>query len=257
MNKKVVVFDLDETIGHFQIIRVVWDSLKRFINFNSIPYVLDGKDFNVLMEMFSEVLRPEIFNIFSKINNLKRTNECNGIMIYTNNRYNKEWVYMILNYIESIVNEKVFDNVILAFKYNGKIQQACRTGNEKKLDDFLRCCKLPKSVQICYFDDVEHSQMVSDEVYYLKVKPYFFTYSHKYVLNTIYNSILLTNILLAEKDTRSLSENKRRFLQYLQNCLEFNGVEDGAKNKLEQNIDVIVSKRIMSHLNIFFNQNIF
>ena len=44
--QKIVVFDLDETIGHFYLIRLLWDSVHHFIEYNNIPYMMDQTDFN-------------------------------------------------------------------------------------------------------------------------------------------------------------------------------------------------------------------
>lgn len=63
---RVVVFDLDETLGHFHLIRLVWESINNFIGFNKIPYMMGQTDFNNLFDIFPEMLRPDIPSLYSK-----------------------------------------------------------------------------------------------------------------------------------------------------------------------------------------------
>ena len=62
---KYVVFDLDETIGHFILIRNIWSSLVRFINYNNINYSLTQDDFNKILDKFPGLFRPGILPILS------------------------------------------------------------------------------------------------------------------------------------------------------------------------------------------------
>ena len=59
INKKVVVFDLDETLGHF-------GELGRFCNLLDDYYKNPNKAysiFNELMDLYPEFIRPNIMNI--------------------------------------------------------------------------------------------------------------------------------------------------------------------------------------------------
>ena len=48
--QRVVVFDLDETLGHFHLIRLIWESIHEFIRYNNIPYMMNQADFNDLFD---------------------------------------------------------------------------------------------------------------------------------------------------------------------------------------------------------------
>ena len=96
------------------------------------------------MMAFPEVLRPDILNILGFLKRKKNQGICKGIMVYTNNRYDSKWVNMIIRYIEDSLGGGIFDRTILAFKLNGQVQEPCRTTSDKKLSDFIACCKLHK-----------------------------------------------------------------------------------------------------------------
>jgi hypothetical protein len=83
-DQRVVVFDLDETLGHFHLIRLIWESIHEFINYNNIPYMMGQTDFNDLFDIFPEMLRPEVLSILLFLKNEKDRGACNGIMVYTN-----------------------------------------------------------------------------------------------------------------------------------------------------------------------------
>ena len=76
---KIVVFDLDETLGYFVEFGMFWDSLSLYLNKQ-----LNQQSFNSLMDLYPEFLRPNIINILSYLKNKKSTKTCQKIMIYTN-----------------------------------------------------------------------------------------------------------------------------------------------------------------------------
>ena len=123
LHNRVVVFDLDETLGHFHLIRLIWESVHEFIQYNNIPYMMNQNDFNDLFDVFPKMLRPDIISILQFLQNEKERGVCSGVMVYTNNKYPKEWVYLIIHYIEYKLGYKIFNNIVLAFKMNGRIQQ--------------------------------------------------------------------------------------------------------------------------------------
>jgi hypothetical protein len=256
VSKKYIVFDLDETIGHFYLIRLIWESICEFISYNKIPYTLTQKDFNSLIETFPEILRPDILNILSFLKRKKRQGICKGVMIYTNNKYNSVWVKMIIQYIEDTLNGGVFDRTVLAFKLNGEIQEPCRTSNEKKLSDFIACCKLPSNIKLCYFDDNEFPDMYEDNVYYWTVKPYYYYYTSEVIQNRIFASNILSNIILVNGDMPKnvIDRNKVMFIKYMSKFLNIKHMIYKEKEALDYELDKIVSKRMLTHLNIFFNE---
>lgn len=252
---KYVVFDLDETIGHFILIRNIWASLMRFISYNKLSYTLTQNDFNTILDKFPELFRPGILHILSSLKKKKQQGSCKGIMIYTNNRYHKEWVYMLMNYIEYKLGGGVFDNIILAFKLDGVIQEPCRTSKDKKYTDFIRCCRLPYNIELCYFDDVVYPEMDVDNVYYLKVKPYIYFYTPDEIMKRLFKVNIVQNLLYNPTDNAAIIEkNKEIFTTYLLKYLEMKRVVCVDKDPVDFEVDKIVTKRMVTHLHVFFTR---
>jgi len=245
--QRVVVFDLDETLGHFHLIRLVWESIHEFINYNNIPYMMNQVDFNDLFDVFPEMLRPEITSILQFLKKEKDRGACSGVMVYTNNKYPKEWVYLIIRYIEYKIGHKLFDNIVLAFKLDGRVQQMGRTSNDKKLADFIACCRLPQSVEICYFDNTEYSGMVSENVYYLKVRAYYHPFTELSIIQRITPRPVLTRVLCAAHE-----RHIQTFAQFFIKNLHRKGYYFAEKSFLDYEMDKVTSKRIRTHLINFF-----
>jgi hypothetical protein len=246
-DQRVVVFDLDETLGHFHLIRLIWESIHEFINYNNIPYMMGQTDFNDLFDIFPEMLRPEVLSILLFLKNEKDRGACNGIMVYTNNKYPKEWVYLIIRYIEHKVGHKLFDNIVLAFKMNGRVQQMGRTTNDKKIEDFVACCRLPQSVEICYFDNSEYSGMVSENVYYLKVRAYYHPFTETSIIHRISTRPIWARVLCAEHDRQI-----QTFIRFFIKNLRRKRYHFADKSFLDYEMDKVISKRVRTHLMDFF-----
>ena len=245
--KQVVVFDLDETLGHFHLIRLVWESIHEFINYNNIPYMMNQADFNDLFDVFPKMLRPDILSILQFLKDEKDRGTCSGIMVYTNNKYPKEWVYLIIHYIEYKIGHKIFDNIVLAFKKNGRIQQMGRTTSDKKIEDFVACCRLPQSVEICYFDNTEYSGMVSENVYYLKVRAYYHPFTEAFIIQRVLSCPVWARVLCTSHD-----RHIQMFIQFFIKNLHRKGYYFAEKSFLDYEMDKVTSKRIQTHLTDFF-----
>lgn len=254
---KYVVFDLDETIGHFVLIRNIWDSIQRFITYNDINYKLTQYDFNCILNEFLEVFRPGILSILLSLKKKKRQGICKGIMIYTNNRYSKEWVNRITDFIEQRLGGDIFDNIILAFKLNGEIQEPCRTSKDKKYSDFIQCCRIPQDVQIemCYFDDVFHPDMDVANVYYLKVRPYIYCFTHEEIMNRLFRIKTISSILYLKDNNETVNnKHKEMFSQYIKKYLFIKNVICKENQLNDYNIDKLITKRMVTHIHVFFTR---
>ena len=168
--KKIVVFDLDETLGYFTELSIFWNALENYYGVN-----LFNEQFYEVLDIFSEFLRPNIIDILQFLKEKKINKECDQIMIYTNNQGPKTWVYMLSNYFNDKISYKLFDKIIAAFKVNGKIVEINRTSHDKSVEDLVRCTKIQSDTEICFIDDQYHPLMNNDNVYYINLKPYIFT----------------------------------------------------------------------------------
>jgi hypothetical protein len=140
----------------------------------------------------------------------------------------------------------LFDQIIKAFKINGKQVEICRTTHMKKHTDLIRCSKIPETTEICFLDDVFHPGMVNDRIYYINLKPY----THDLPFDTMIHRLIRSNVLGKKIDRTEIENMKTHILKYLKKY-NYTYVE---KTKEAQNIDKILSKKILEHLHIFFNK---
>ena len=134
---KIVVFDLDETLGYFSEFGMFWSAIG----------LKTQQDFNETLDLYPEFIRPDITNILSFLMQKKQSNHCNHIMIYTNNQGPKEWAIFIKSYFEYKMGGVIFDKIIAAFKVNGKQIEICRTTHNKTHQDFIKCTKVERQKQ--------------------------------------------------------------------------------------------------------------
>jgi hypothetical protein len=243
---KVVVVDVDETIGYFVQLGLFCDALTRFAWNNDVN--MQYTHFNALMDAFPEFLRPHILELLHFLKLKKAAKECAGVLVYTNNCGPRIWVEHITRYIESKLGEPLFDQIVAAFKVNGQIIEVGRTTNDKTYDDLLRCTKLPSNVEVCFLDDQLHAKMEHARVYYINVKPYV----HHLSADTMLNRFLQTPALRSTIRPPSIA-NSTLSGQILNFMRKFSG-NHAPKHPLEQEVDAIISKKIMEHLKTFFLQ---
>ena len=160
---KIVVFDLDETLGYFTEFGMFWDSLSHYIKIKALPY-LTQDDFNDTLDLFPEFLRPNIINILTYLKTKKKSTCCHKMMIYTNNNGPREWAHHIVGYFDKKLDYNLIDQIIAAFKVNGKHIEICRTTHNKTYQDFIRCTKLPANAEICFLDDTFHPGMSNEYI---------------------------------------------------------------------------------------------
>ena len=243
---KIVVFDLDETLGYFVEFGIFWDNLSFYVSKN-LNKEIGQREFNSIMDLYPEFLRPNIINILKYLKNKKMSKNCQKLMIYTNNQGSRKWINHIISYFESkLAGYKLFDQIITAFKINGKQVEFCRTTNNKTFTDFIRCTKLPINAEICYLDDTFYPEMAHDNIYYINIKPYV----HNLSFNDIYKRFIESNIgkTLIDKETM------KDFIDFIKKNIKLYNFIVVKKKEDDYKIDVILSKRILHHLYDFFNE---
>ena len=240
---KIVVFDLDETLGYFTEFGIFWDCLIYYFK-NKNEHTLTQSDFNDILDLFPEFLRPNIINILNYLKNKKQSLCCHKMMIYTNNSGPKEWAHHIIDYFSKKINYKLFDQLISAFKINGKVVEVCRTTHDKTYNDFIKCTKLPVNAEICFLDDTFYPEMANDNIYYINVKPYYHDLKFEYMLDKFSKSDIGKKII--NNDDNFIKIMNEHIKLYKYDCID--------KETNEYEMDKIVGKQIVKHLQEFFNK---
>ena len=231
----VVVFDLDETLGHFEQLSIFWDCLKKYFN-----YTLNKQDLFNLFDLFPNFLRPKIFKILKYLKEKKLNKICDKIMIYTNNN-GKEWPHLIKDYFDYKLHYNLFDQVIAAFKAHGEIIEVGRTSHEKSVRDLINCTKLPINTQIFFLDDAMHHNMHHENVVYIHIKPYITSIPYTTMIHDYYNA------------NKGKIKDKNEFIECMLVCVKKYDYIIKPKSNMEQKIDSILSKKILEHLEEFFD----
>lgn len=241
---KIVVFDLDETMGYFTQYGIFWDSLSNYINTTN-KNQLTQTDFDDILELYPEFLRPNIINILTYLKKKKQSNCCHKMMIYTNNTGPREWARHIISYFEQKINFKIVDQIIAAFKINGKSVEICRTTQNKTHKDLIKCTKIPVDAQICFMDDSFYPEMANDNIYYINIKPYYHDLAFEELLDRFKKSAIGIKII----------DNDNNFETYMLDHIKLFNYDVVKKHDKEYEVDKVLGKHIISHLQTFFNHS--
>jgi hypothetical protein len=241
---KIVVFDLDETLGYFTEFGIFWDCIIYYLK-NKNEDTLTQSDFDDILDLFPEFLRPNIINILNYLKSKKQALCCHKLMIYTNNSGPKEWAHHIINYFSKKINYKLFDQLISAFKINGKVVEVCRTTHNKTYSDFIKCTKLPTNAEICFLDDTFYPEMANDNIFYINVKPYYHDLQFDYMLDIFSKSDIGKKIINNDENFNKIMSDHIKLYKY--DCID--------KEPKEYEVDKVIGKQIITHLQDFFNKN--
>lgn len=258
--KKIIVFDLDETLGHFTQIGIFYDIIKTFYTIHDGHYEyikhIKKPSFDELMDIYPEFLRPNIINILKYINTEIDKNKVSTVMIYTNNQGHNTWANKIVNYLNNKIGSKTIKRVIRAFKIGNKKIEPNRTSHMKNFDDFLKCTKLPKNTNICFIDDVEHKGMIHDNVYYINILPYKYNIPVFELLDRYSRFIIKKYIKPGKNESTHITHYKNfkdAFQTYTIMCFKkYNYVIDELYS-IERNINNIISVRLLEMISDFIN----
>jgi hypothetical protein len=239
-SKKVITFDLDETIGSFGELYILWEAITDYYKKIEKIHDMDTIFYN-LLDLYPEFLRHGILNILRYLYNKKLSGECSKVFLYTNNQCygldNSKWLSFLIGYIHSKIcsqNIVLFDKIICAFKINNQIMEPMRTTHNKTYSDFIRCSLLPKSAEICFIDNTYYQKMLNDRVYYIQPRSYYHMLSKEIILDRLVNQWKTP-----ELDFYFIRD---RFSKY----------SIGSRFYSNQSVDIMVSQKIMYHLKEFF-----
>lgn len=258
-SNRIIVFDMDETLGYFVELGMFWDALQRFYISHKMINEIEEKSIHIkditssahfckVLDLFPEFIRPDMNKILHYILSKKKNNNCDKIMIYTNNQGPKTWSNLISSYFDYYMEKPVFDKVIGAFKIKGKQIEMDRTTHDKTLDDLARCAKIHKNTDICFLDDQYHPHMKNENVYYINVKPYIHNLNYDEMAERYYNAF---------KDTL-LNEIPIEKIEFVYDITKFMNefkYTITPKSQKDLKVDKFISQRMMYHLKCFFNES--
>lgn len=234
----VIVFDMDETLGHFSQLYTFWNLVKAYLN----DYCLHYKYFFRLLDLFPGFLRPNIIKILNIIKKKKQRKICNYVMIYTNNNGPSYWAELIKEYFHYRLKYLLFDRIIGAFKIDGKQIEICRTSYSKSLKDLINCTKLPSNTQICFLDDQFHPEMQNENVLYINIKPYVYHERFEVLAEKFYNK---NKKLFSDKSSK-------QFIEYIKKYTKNYKLTYINKTQIEKNIDYLLTGQIIKKIDRFF-----
>jgi len=169
---KIIVFDLDETLGQFTELHIIYKCLVKVLDREFVQ-----TDFNVLLDLFPEFLRPGILTILKFLYHKKIEGAFSRLFLYTNNQCVGNWVQYFINYFHykiGALTTPLFENPICAFKIRNKIVNIRRTSQDKNYSDLIHCAVFPPSTtEVCFIDNTYYEHMRDDRVYYILPKSYY------------------------------------------------------------------------------------
>lgn len=180
---KAIVFDLDETIGQFSNLHELTNAFE-----DVLQRPLKQMDFNKLLNLYPEFLRPGILTILEFLDYKKKQGSLHKVYLYTNNQCGKEWVDKIVAYINMKIGatKPLFDDVIYAFKIKNQIVDMRRTTNNKTHEDLIKCTMMKDdTTEICFIDDKKYMRMHGERVYYIQPRPYIHPLSKQDIIERV------------------------------------------------------------------------
>ena len=178
---KVIVFDLDDTIGHFEELSIFLYGLQNIFG----RKITDAYIHN-LLDLWPKFLRVGLIDILETIKKQKKKDKCVKAIIYTNNMGPRSWTFSIKNYLEKKVNYPIFDKVITAFRPNDKSN--CRSSHSKSYSDLLKCTGYKENAIFLFLDDQYHPYMRHKNITYLHLHPYNYGMPFNKMINTYVSS---------------------------------------------------------------------
>ena len=240
--KRVVVFDLDETLGSFVDLEILWELIIRYKNHLTI-------EFDSILDLYPEFIRYGILSILEYLYTKKTTGECYKVYLYTNNQSTKEWVQMIVRYFNNKISSALplFDQIVYAFKINNVHIELNRTTTKKTHDDFIRCTMLPPTTSICFIDDFMYKDMKKERIYYIKPKAYRHHLSTDEILTRFIYSKFGALIIHTDATKHAFKT------EFIEKSMRF-GVFRSNMNNMHSHLksDILVSQKLMYYLKEYF-----
>lgn len=243
MTRKIltVVFDMDETLGHFNQLYIFFNLVQTFLNRQ-----LNTDELYNMFDLFPEFLRPNIISLLKRIVKKHETNICDYVMLYTNNNGPKYWSQTIIDYFNYKLKYDLFTQIISSFKINNRPLELRNSGNKKSYKHYLNCTRLPKTTQVCFIDDQYYKDMEHDNVVYINIKPYVYNLTFKIMASRYYDSNVKELFKQCSRD---------KFIKYILLYTKNYNLNYLNKSVVENNIDILITQRMIKEIDNFFIEN--
>lgn len=201
---KVIVLDLDDTIGHFEQVSVFLKGLQNIIGVEYLrdEYVLE------LFDLWPNIFRRGIMEFFKLIIYKKRNGANIRVIVYTNNMGPRSWTLLITKYIEYKLKSKIFDQVITA--YSQTESDNTRSTYQKTYSDLMRITGTGLDTRFIFYDDQIHDGMKHYNINYALLYPYIYRIPFIDMITSYLNSKLVKP--LSVKKRRNFIDNMYRHL---------------------------------------------
>lgn len=239
--QKVLVLDLDDTLGSFSHLHILWTGILKCNKGN----IDKARVFTRLFSLYPEFLRDNIRDVLREMKAHKQKDT--KIFLYTNNQCQTPgWVDSVVQYIEDISDTpELFDQFVRAFKIKNCVVEPKRTSMSKSLDDLINCTSITKPVEICFIDDRYYPNMIHDNVYYIHPVAYYHSLSIKNIIDRYVKSSL-------GNEMRAQSTVSKNYKEFITDWFEFNNAGRYVQNSYTPSSMRDVTTKLIFHINKFF-----
>lgn len=208
---KVIIFDLDETLGDFSQPGLICDML----NSAGIDVYKDEELFYKLLDECKLWFRPGIYKLLAFLKYCHKNNLIKDVIVFTNNQGPKKWAELIISYLNKKLNYNLITTIVGAYKVNGVHNELLRSSHNKYIDEFIEIAKLNPDSTFCFIDDQIHTGMYDERVKYIHIKGYNASYNANIInklINKYYdNSIQVSDSLFKYYDMDpTIIKNKQK-----------------------------------------------
>lgn len=169
MSEKIIIFDLDHTLGFFEQLIHMMNHCRHTCH--------------ELLCMFPEMFRPLLLDFFKTLVLYKKTGKIKSVILYSNNN-NGLFVNMIMDYIHDFLEYTLFDYVIT-------LEHPLRKSKQKDYHELLLMTRdtIHESSMLCFIDDKIHPLMNIKNVCYIKCEGYNHVVKHSVVIGRLQKEI--------------------------------------------------------------------
>ena len=206
-----------------------------------------------MIDIFPEILRPKILKLLKYLKNQKKKQNCQKVVIYTNNVGPNEWVNTIKGYLEYKLKGSLFDKIIRAYKIDNIQIEPKRTTYDKTYEDLIRCMNVDEIKHVCFIDDQKHPMIDDQRVESLHIPPYFKDYKSYDIITRLLNSPFKNSFTDINEMIHFISDNYHTEKYFNNNDVMYNVIDDdilthhlnnllGIQNLIKQDFETISNK---------------